>query len=92
MRRIVAFKEDPEIIARMDAVAREQGSDRSTFIRGAIRAALNRVRVAEMGPPSSWPGVEGQNESYAMSGKPSERKKLNAEMERTLNSENVTLK
>jgi len=41
-RRFVSFQEDPEVVKRIDVMAREQGSDRSAFIRGAIREKLKR--------------------------------------------------
>jgi len=42
MKMIVSFKEDPETIERIDTITKDKGSNRSTFIREAIRNELSR--------------------------------------------------
>ena len=40
--RFVTIREDPHILAQVDKLAREQGTDRSSFYRMAVR---DRIRM-----------------------------------------------
>lgn len=39
---------EPELVAEVDRVSRQQGLTRSAFARRALREALDRVRVREL--------------------------------------------
>lgn len=50
--RVVILKEEPKILEMVDAVAKDAGSNRSVFIREAIREKLGRIMEARGIPKS----------------------------------------